>query len=351
MFTIRHSYAKRNRGYILITVLLFVSLLTALLVHANIACRTAQRSAASFAVRHQALNLAHSGLNIAHSLIQKNPDPLANTALFALLHETKTITLNAGHCRLRIAAENGKINLNQLRLVNGSYNPQRIGQLERLIRLLNDEYSDRFSDVNALPALPPEIIPAIIDWTDRDDEITLLSFLNHPLRGAEEDYYQNLSPARHCRNNPLTTLDECYLIRGMSPQWLYDQSRHDESSSIIGPFSDCVTIYGDGKIDINAAPVGVIQSLSENMTETMAEQIIDRRRQTPFKTLADLYRLPGLSALEQNDLGALLTTRPTDRYYTVKSVGIANGVETAIIAVIRANSTSANADIIQYKEL
>jgi type II secretory pathway component PulK len=64
-----------------------------------------------------------------------------------------------------------------------------------------------------LPNMTEEIVDAIIDWIDADDE-------QQP-NGAENQYYTGLSPGYRCKNGPLDTLEELLLVRGVTPQLLY----------------------------------------------------------------------------------------------------------------------------------
>lgn len=57
------------------------------------------------------------------------------------------------------------------------------------------------------------LVMSFFDWKDADN-------LTRP-EGAEEEYYQELDPPRHCRNGPLQSNEELSLIRGFTPELLY----------------------------------------------------------------------------------------------------------------------------------
>jgi general secretion pathway protein K len=65
---------------------------------------------------------------------------------------------------------------------------------------------------------------------------------------------------------------------------------------------DYVTIWSDGKININTASKDVLQSLSTKMEDTLAEAIIKYRDQAGadgekqiFKEIAELKKVPGMN--------------------------------------------------------
>ncbi|MDB5384625.1 MAG: Type secretory pathway component PulK-like protein [Planctomycetaceae bacterium] len=66
-----------------------------------------------------------------------------------------------------------------------------------------------------LPGMTLEISEAIFDWIDEDDD--------QREHGAENEIYQSLNPPYECKNQPLETLDELLLIRGITPQLLFGE--------------------------------------------------------------------------------------------------------------------------------
>jgi hypothetical protein len=60
------------------------------------------------------------------------------------------------------------------------------------------------------------LVDSILDWMDSDS--TQREF------GAEEEFYQALSPPRHCRNAPFGTIEELLLVNGITPDMLFGYS-------------------------------------------------------------------------------------------------------------------------------
>ena len=340
---ILHSAKTRSSGFVLITVLLVVVLLTALLLQYNYASRTQLRSTDSYTQRLRAQNCAHAGLNIALAALKQNPDLLTNLTLRRMLQETLLYEVGYGTCNLTVTAENGKLNINFLKTSTASPDRIRIDQLLRLIDLYNQQTPDS-SDLDY------GLVPALIDWTDADNQVTVLPFVSRGSIGAESRYYENTSLPCKCPNRSLSILDESLFVRGLTPQTLYGSSASDNDSTAPRPLADYLTVHGDGKIDINTAPALVLQSLSERITPTLTRLIIQRRQTKPFNSIAELQNFPGFPSLPSLALQDYLTTQPRIRFFTVRACGIIGLQSVTITALIRTNSVSGNVDIILYKE-
>jgi general secretion pathway protein K len=99
------------------------------------------------------------------------------------------------------------------------------------------------------------IAPGVIDWRDSNNAETP--------GGAEEGYYQSLRSPYHCKNAPFESLPELLLVQGVSP----------EAYSDLAP---ALTVYGDGKININTAPLRVLNAIG--VDSTISELIIRFRK-------------------------------------------------------------------------
>lgn len=73
-----------------------------------------------------------------------------------------------------------------------------------------------------------ELVDAAIDWIDTD---TL-----QRASGAEEDFYQELDPPRHCKNGKLNQIEELLLVNGFTSEMLfgYDHPARIEDGMIVG---------------------------------------------------------------------------------------------------------------------
>jgi len=335
---------KRPDGFILITVLCTIVLLTALLLEFNYAARTHLEETGDFADNLKALNNARSGLSIALATLQKNPDLQSNQTLRQMSSDQLTVDLKTGTCTIKVRTENGKLNLNLLKNKNGQPDRPRIDQMLQLIDLLNQRLTNR-------DHITYSIVPAIIDWIDTDNDITILPFVKANNRGAEAGYYLSCQPAINCSNRPLNSIDQLLTVKGIGSSLLYETPIPDRHGNIIvRGLHDLLTVYGDGKVDINRAPALVIQALAGDLTPQAVDLIIQKRNAQPFTSLAELKTIPGLSSSLYAQLAKYATCAPRQQYYKISSAGKAGSSNCVIEAIICLDSVTGSVRTINYKE-
>ena len=320
-----------REGFVLIVVLCMVIMMSVLLLGFNYESRSNLHTVDDFRKSEQALNCAKAGLNIAIAAARDTPDIHNDKSLLNLFSGEDTFAVDQGKCSITISEESGKVNVNHLKDKNGNLNRTRIEQLLRLIDLLSQKEPGH-SDIGY------GLVPSLIDWTDGDDEIECLTFIKNDNLGAESSYYSQLKPPYKCRNKSLETTEELLLVRGITPQ-IFDR------------IHDYLTVYGDGKININCAPKLILESLSENMDAALAQLIIDRRKLKPFESIAELRDIPGMTDGLYQAINKVTTVEPTDQYYHVTSRGEVGSHGRTVTAILRRNTETKSIDMILYKEL
>jgi general secretion pathway protein K len=111
---------------------------------------------------------------------------------------------------------------------------------------------------------PQNIVEAIIDWIDDDDE---------PLGfgGAESSYYKGFETPYTPRNAPMEFVEELLLVKGITRELYYGT---DDTPGL----GNLVTPYGrDGKININTADAMVLGALSELMEQDIVDSMLTYR--------------------------------------------------------------------------
>ena len=169
---------SKQKGFIVVVVLCIIICMAVLLLGFNYQSRTNLRAVGDFQKSAQALNCAKAGLNVAIAAIKGTDETNTKKTSPNLLSEENTIDIGDGKCSITITEENAKLNVNMLKDKNGKPNQTKIDQLLRLIDLLNKDRSD-------YSLIGYGLVPAIIDWTDSDDKVTLLPFIKHENSGAE----------------------------------------------------------------------------------------------------------------------------------------------------------------------
>jgi len=295
---------KREDGVALILTLLITAILVTLIVEVNYSTQVGLRIAGNFRNDLQAGYLAKSGVNIAISYLKYDVE---NTVTDNLDEDWAKayppIPVGDGFVKVVIEDEHAKINLNEVVKEDGKVDEQIRDILIRMFEAV---------DVDV------EIISAIIDWIDPDDD---------PLpEGAEGSYYGSLDPPYGCKNAPLDTLSELLMIKGVTDE-VYEK------------ISKYLTIYSkDGIININTVdPEGrseVLMFLDERIDEPMAERIIAYRGETPFggqnwqEALRDVINNDEVYNRISKIIGV------TSNAFSVTSTGRVERVEKTIRAVI-----------------
>ena len=121
--------------------------------------------------------------------------------------------------------------------------------------MMNKEEHNQFFYDNDLDRT--ELIANLVDWTDADD-IRLFE------GGYEESLYERLENPYRPKNAPFDTREEIRLVDG----WHLD--------SVWERFGRYLTIYGEGKVNVNTAPRPVLRGILTAYADGYyAEQQID----------------------------------------------------------------------------
>lgn len=94
-----------------------------------------------------------------------------------------------------------------------------------------------------------ELASSIVDWRDADNQLSI------PAGSAEDSYYRNIQYPYEAKDADFEALEEVLLVKGMA-------------QDIFEKIKDYITIYGEGKVNINTASRNILLALgvSEDMT-------------------------------------------------------------------------------------
>jgi general secretion pathway protein K len=321
---------NRRNGFVIVVVLCVVILMMAMVLGFNRRAQMTLRAAESFTNSRQARACALAGLNLAIAAVKNNPGASAETSSDTMLERPINFELDDVPCTVTLTEETGKININALKTPNGSENRAAIDQLLRLIELLNQRRPEN--------PITYDIVSSIIDWTDADEHVTCLPLVKNHNLGAESDYYTALSPPYKPANAPFDSIDQLLLVKGVTPE-------------VFEMLKPCLTVYGDGQININTAPAPVLESMSEKMDTALAKLIIERRNVKPFQNVEELRTLPAMTDEIYQAIGRTATVRPTTPCYQVISRATAGRASVTIAAVLKPGSQTGSVDVLSYKEL
>jgi len=319
----RHMILHR-RGVALVAVLLVIALIAAFIFEFNYDSRIRLQLADNMRGSYQALHCAEAGLATATAALTQLGNAAASEELLKVLSGMVRVPLGKGYFTVSVAGETGKINVNGLKTPEGQLVRPRIDQMLRLIDLLNSQHSER-------NPLRYGLVPAIIDWVDTDDEVTILPFVKGENAGVESDYYQSLERPYRCKNGPFELLGELTLVKGMSREIFHGAPGTGKTGRTAG-MKEFLTVYGDGRLNINEASVSVLQTLSEQMTRALAESIVRHR---PYKNVRELSEVPGITPEVLKDIQEFGGVQASDEYYTVTARGVAGKCVRTLRVVVR----------------
>ncbi len=305
---------KNERGFALILTILVISLIVALTLQFNRTVRFDLYSAANLKDGVRLTSIARSGFVFSLAVLLKDAsendfDTLSEAwADSASLSSALTSLFDGGNLDVRIIDHSGRININQLIDQNGDFNP---AQENILTRFLN---SEQFG-------LDPEdvsnIIDAIKDWIDPDDEVTRF--------GAENSYYAAKEKPYSCKNSKLDFLEELLFVRGITRELFYGTKDNPGISAYL-------TTHGDGKMNINTAHPVVLRNLSDQIDQEMVENMVEYRadEKNDLKDVKWYNKVPGMSDIAIDS--GLVTTASTN--FEIRAEGIKDSLRKIITAMV-----------------
>jgi len=147
---------------------------------------------------------------------------------------------------------------NEAKLGNGAYGIGMIDEERKInINTASQNVLERLFRITSGTDIDDAhiIASSIIDWRDTD---------SNPLEGgAEGSFYKQLKIPYECKDGNFQVIEELLLIRGMAGE-------------IFLKVKDLITIYGEGKVNINTAGRQVLYLLG--MNDALADKIILYRK-------------------------------------------------------------------------
>src|SRR5690606_21086266 len=182
----------------------------------------------------------------------------------------------------------GRFNLNSLMQDDGTPNQSAVNQFRRLL--------------NALGIDAP-LEKSVADWLDADQRA------NFP-GGAEDGDYLRLTPAYRTGTGMMASVSELRLIAGVTP----------EIYAALAPYVAALP-RRDTAININTAPLPVLQSLTDGLDPARLEELIALRQEKPFERPEDFLAAAGIQVKNPTELPLLAVTSQYFRLHAVVSIG------------------------------
>ena len=305
---------KDNGGFALIITLLIISVIVTLSLDLNSSMRTDLQAAANFRESIRLDCIVRSGFNYAAAiLIEDNADvdslrePWADSKDIS---STSASMFELGRLELGLTDLSGKIQINSIMDEDGDINENQKAFLKTFLSL---------KQFGLDPEKVEYIMDALTDWMDKydDDEVTGFG-------GAENPYYQSIARPYSCRNGRLHSIEELLLVKGITKEIFYGKEKQKG-------ISEYLTVYGDGKININTADPLILEALAGYVCESedMAKDWIDYREKEN-SDLSEFNNYPGL--LQFDDYGLLCTT---SFYFEIESKGFMDNMSKELKCIVK----------------
>lgn len=281
-----------QKGFALIIVLLILVLIVTMVVEFSYNLYTGTQNLYNWIDSQKLFLLATSGINITIKYIKDWINTQNYTPGAVNIPVENTSSDVKGFMSINVIDESSKFNINKIINRRGEIDSEAFEDFKRLLKALS---------------LEEDIAYRILDWIDTDKIETVV--------GSE----------RNSKDYPLDSIDEILLIDGISK---------DDYNKL----KQYLTIYGDGRININGADVPVLKSLSDEITEDIAKRVIDYRKSMPFEDIRDIFKVNGFQTIGQSIIGDI---RVKGEYFSLHSEASFNGIKKIIDAVIHIKGSSA----------
>lgn len=244
----------------------------------------------------RARQVAEMGIAVGSNPVVKRSDPLL-----------RKMGGDSGEgFEVRVVSEGGRFNINAILLSDDK-------------ALLSSIFSNWGLDIDQAQ----EVVDALGDWVDADDNVSL--------NGAEKKDYEKAGRINQPFNRPFYDLSEVRLVRGMD---LVEAVRPD--------WRDWFTIWSGGGLDLNEASPELIAAAAEcpaEQADIITETVrgIDGMRDTlddvPFQNPAAALDLLGIDVNGRPDLAKRFTVN--DSTTRIESIGQAEGAKRKITVIVR----------------
>ncbi len=289
-----HERGLGQRGVALIITLLVTAIIVSVLAEIVLSVHMDTTATAGYIDYDNASFMAGDGLGLAGK-ITRDMNEAGYTYFNGKTYLDNTFENKRGRLEIRLFDESGRLSLNSIVYKNGGLNEEYYGMYVRLLSALD---------------LPVSLAETLADWIDSDD--------SPRKEGAEDnDYYSQLSPPYTSKGGPLSSVEELYLVKGYGKE---EMKR----------LSGFVTVYTDGKVNINTAPLEVIEALSPDITEDLARNVLSYRKSSPFKETSEIRKVSGFEQIGFNLQSRIVVKSDTLRASLSAAVGKAKGVAEAV---------------------
>ena len=206
--------------------------------------------------------MAHSGIEYARAILDKQQEAQEleiedmgdddDGFMMAALHTKRGLSTS-----LTVELDNGSFTIT-LESAEGGLNANALNR---------EDWLDTFEMANIPSTDWDSMIDCLDDWIDEGDL--------YGLNGAESDdpFYQDAGYP--VKNGPLDSVEELLLVKGWGEDVLYGKEADDHSDEIFG-LAKLLTVWGDGRLNLNTASVDAMRAAG--LSDELIMEILDARK-------------------------------------------------------------------------
>lgn len=176
------------------------------------------------------------------------------------------LPIEGGFISGRLVDQQGKFNLNNLAANDPQAAQVVIEQLQRLLE--NIEGIDSFA--------AKDIAFSVRDWIDPDIDPTFPG-------GAEDDYYLGLEQPYRAANQPMQSISELLLVKGVTEEVYRALEPH------------LTALPAATRINVNTASAPVLASLGPEISPQDVERLLLRRQEAPYESVQEFLQEDALA--------------------------------------------------------
>jgi len=193
--------------------------------------------------------MAHSGIEYARAILDKQAE--AKELEIEDMGEDQD-----GFMQAALHIKRGLSTTSSIQLGDGSFSVTlESAEAGRNVNLLTREEWLEILEMANMPSTEwDSMIDCLEDWIDEGDL--------HQLNGAESDdpFYQDRGYP--VKNGPLDSIEELLLVKSWGEDILYGKGEDEDGDAIFG-IANLLTVWGDGKVNLNTASTDVLLSYAE----------------------------------------------------------------------------------------
>ncbi len=247
--TMTRRFRHNSQGVALITAMLIVALATIAAVAVAARQQFDIRRSANLMNGEQSYQFALGVESWAVQLLTRDrKQNTTDTLKEDWAKQLPPLSVEGGQVAGHIEDLQGRYNLNNVVDITGKATDATVKPLQRLLQALE---------------IPPELAWAVADWIDSDIDVNING-------GAEDDVYTRLQPAYRTANTRMGSSSELLLINGFKPEYYVK----------LEPYVCALPEHT--KINVNTAAAPVLVTLSDGLSLSAAQAVVDARKDNPY---------------------------------------------------------------------